>query len=147
MAFPGDAAWYVVPWLSCSALVCPAWDPNSPKIPSVLVNELRLPLSPSILANSADRFGFIFTHCTPQPAAEIGCLHLLACLPVLVLPSHLSPASSIACCPDSAAAQTDRLSLFTSSPNPSQLLSPLSFPVLNCEIPLMGRNRLARPSC
>lgn len=82
---------------SPEALLCPTWDPNSTEIPSVLVNELRLLLCPSILANSADWFGFS-TLWTSQPSAEIGCLHLLdshlsglVCLPVLLRPSHISP--------------------------------------------------------
>lgn len=136
--------------LSPAALLCPTWDPNSTEIPSVLANQLRLLLCPIILANCADGFGFICTLCISQPAAEMGCSHLLAShlsgLPVCAPGSQppLSPASNIS---NSAAAQTDRLTPFASSPSFSQLLSLFSFPVLTCEIPLMGRNKPARPSC
>lgn len=138
---------------SPTAQLCPAWDPNSSEIPSVLVNEPRLLLCLSILANSADRFGFIFTRCTPQPPAEMGCLHPLA-FQLTGLPAclHLCfPATSLLHS-TLLAAQTVQQHRQTGShpltPAPTFLscFSPLSFPVLNCEIPLMGRNRLVRPS-
>lgn len=142
------------PWRCClvcgplAHLLCSALPSMGSQQPSVLVTELRPLLCRSILANSAEWFGFIFTHCTPQPPAKMGCLHLPDCSALLHLcfPSHLFPASNMVCCPDSPASQTDRLSLYPSSPSFSQLLSPLSFLIVNCKIPLMGRNRPARSS-